>query len=84
VLDPVPDGLATAGLTPSESGATCDATEGIGDGWGAAADVIEGEDPVVAGEMEELGGGSEHGGEGHGGGVDHGAEDPASEGFAEA
>jgi hypothetical protein len=38
-------------------------------------DVVEGEDPVVSGEVEELGGRSRRGGDGGGVGIDEGAED---------
>jgi hypothetical protein len=45
-------------------------------------DVVEGEDPVVSGEMEELGGGARGGSEWRGAGVDEGAEDASGVGFA--
>ena len=46
--------------------------------------MVEGEDPVEAGEIEEFAGGRRKLGEGRGGGVDQGAEDAGGDGFAAA
>jgi hypothetical protein len=83
-FEPVLDGVAAAGFAPGETGATGDAAYGVREGWGDVEYVIEGEDPVLAGEVEELGSGSRHGGEGAGTGIDESTEDEGGEGFAAA
>jgi len=59
-----------------------EAAEGIGEGRGEGGDVVEGEDPVVAGEGEEIADGGGDGGEGRGAGIDEIAEEAGGEGLA--
>jgi hypothetical protein len=47
--------------------------EGIGDGGGQPGDVIEGDDPVAAGERDQLADGAGRAGERHGSGIHEGA-----------
>src|ERR1035437_6789918 len=61
--------LAVAGLAAGATDAAAEAAEGVGDLRGEGGDVVEGEDPVEAGEGEELAGGGKRG-EGRGGGID--------------
>ena len=56
--------------------------EGIGEGRGEGGDVVQGEDPVVAGEDVEITRGGGNGGKGRGTGVEERAEDTGGEGFA--
>ncbi len=53
-----------AGFADGDAGATGKLAEGGGDGRGDGADVVEGEEPVLAGEGEEFAGGGGHDGEG--------------------
>src|ERR1035441_9754126 len=62
--------LAVAGLAAGDTDAAGEAAEGVGDLRGEGGDVVEGEDPVEAGEGEELAGGGGKRGEGRGGGID--------------
>ena len=66
----------------AETGA--EAAEGGGDVGGEARDVVEGDDPVAAGESDEIADGGGSRGERGGDGIDEGAEDAGGEGFAGA
>jgi len=61
-----------------------EAAEGIDEGWGEGGNVVEGEDPVVAGEDEEVADGGGDGGEEDGAGIDEAAEDAGGDGLAGA
>src|ERR1039458_7523278 len=74
--------LAVAWLAVGDADAAGEAAEGVGDLRGESGDVVEGEDPVEAGEGEELAGGGGKRGEGRGGGIDDRPEDAGGEGFA--
>jgi hypothetical protein len=81
------DGLGAAAAeffveTMAEAGA--EPAEGISDIGREPRDVIEGDDPVPAGETGDLARGGGSGGEGSGGGIDQGAEDTGGEGLAGA
>src|ERR1035437_9081625 len=76
--------LRVAWLAVGHADAAGQAAEGIGDLRGESGDVVEGEDPVEAGEGEELAGGGGKRGEGRGGGIDDRPEDAGGEGFAAA
>jgi hypothetical protein len=76
--------LAVAWLAVGDTDAAGEAAEGVGDLRGEGGDVVEGEDPVEAGEGEELAGGGGKRGEGRGGGIDDRPEDAGGEGFAAA
>src|ERR1051326_7788746 len=80
--DPVVDGLEVAGLAEGEAVAGGDAAERAGDGGGESRDVVEGEDPIVPREVQELAGGSRDGDEGSRTRVDQDAEDAGGVGFA--
>jgi len=77
--------LGRAGLlTEREACAGGEAAEGVGETGREGGDVVEGEDPVVAGEGEEVADGGRDGGERHRGGIDQVTEDAGGEGFAGA
>jgi hypothetical protein len=78
------EGLVVAGLAAGDTDAAGEAAEGVGDFGGEGGDVVEGEDPVEAGEGEELAGGGRKRGERRSGRIDEGAEDAGGEGFAAA
>jgi len=84
--DGAADGLLDGGIVVVEvegdAGAGGDAAHGVGEARGEVRYLIEGEDPVVVGEVEELGGGTRGGSEGRGVVIDEGAEDSAGDGFA--
>src|ERR1039457_1975219 len=67
--------LAVAWLAVGDADAAGEAAEGVGALRGEGGDVVEGEDPVEAGEGEELAGGGGKRGEGRGGGIDDRPED---------
>ena len=73
-----------AGFAVGDADAAGEATEGVGDLRGEPGDVVEGEDPVEAGEGEEFTGGGGERGKGRGCGIDQGAEDAGGGGFAGA
>ena len=67
-----------------DAGAAGESAEGVDSSRGELGDVVEGEDPIEAGEGEEFTGGGWKRGEGRGGGIDQGAEDAAGERLAAA
>jgi hypothetical protein len=83
-LDVELDRLALAWLAVGDADAAGEAAEGVGDLGGEGGDVVEGEDPVEAGEGEEFAGGGGKRGEGRSRGIDDGAEDAGGDGFAAA
>ena len=66
------------------AGAGGEAAEGIVERRGEGGDVVEGEEPVVAGHREQLAGTVGERGEGCGSGIDEVAEEAGGEGFAGA
>jgi hypothetical protein len=76
--------FALAGFAMGDAGAAGEAAEGVDSSRGEVGDMVEGEDPIEAGEGEEFTGGGRKRGEGRGGGIDQGAEDAAGERFAAA
>jgi hypothetical protein len=67
-----------------EGGAGGEAAEGVGEVTGEGGDMVEGEDPIVEGEGEELAVGVGQGAERGGGGIDQGAEHTGGGGLAAA
>jgi len=61
-----------------------EAAEGVGERRGERGNMVEGEDPVVAGEVVEIANGGGDGGKGRKAGVEEGAEDAGGESFAGA
>jgi hypothetical protein len=83
-LDEELERFGLAWLAVDDADTAGEAAEGIGDLRGEGGDVIEGEDPVEAGEGEEFAGGGRKRGDGRRYGIDDGAEDAGGEGFAAA
>ena len=75
-------GCAPRDLADSGAEAGGEAAEGVGEGQGEFGNVVEGEDPVVAGEGLEIADGGGSGRKGRGAGVDEGAENAGGEGLA--
>ena len=69
-LDEKLERFAFALLTVGDTDAAGEAAEGVGELRGKAGDVIEGEDPVEAGEGEEFAGAGRKRGEGRSGGIE--------------
>ena len=61
-----------------------EAAEGVGKLWGEGGQVIEGKNPIVAGQSEEVADGGRDGGEGRSAGIDDRAEYAGGEGLAGA
>jgi hypothetical protein len=76
--------FALARLAVGDAGTAGEAAEGIDSSRGEVGDVVEGEDPVEAGESEEFTGGGRKRGEGRGGGIYQGTEDAGGDGLAAA
>ena len=83
-LEPELGELAMAVFAAGETGAAREAAEEVGLLGREGGDVVEGEDGVVVGELEEFAGGRRQGEQGRRGGVGEGAEDAGCEGFAAA
>jgi hypothetical protein len=77
-------GAGAGGFTEGCAETGGEAAEGIGKTRGEVGEVIEGKNPIVAGDSEEVAYGGGDGGEGHSAGIDEGAEDAGGEGFAGA
>jgi hypothetical protein len=83
-LDEKLERFALAWLAVGDADAAGEAAEGVGELRGKAGDVIEGEDPVEAGEGEEFSGAGRKRGEGRSGGIDESAEDTGGHRLAAA
>jgi hypothetical protein len=71
-------------LVEEEGGGGGEAAEGVGEVTGEGGDMVEGQDPIVEGEGEELAVGGGQRAERGGGGIDQGAEHTGGGGLAAA